>query len=132
MRIGGEAAAGMGTVPAGEEAGSVWVPPRYARGDNVITVEVKGDSMTGDGLRDGNYVVVDPSQEERNGDIVVALVGQGRADAVVKRMRYEGTAIRLESSNAEYEPLTYGPEDKDNLRVAGKVTGVFQPVERLP
>lgn len=126
----GEAAAGTGRLPAGLSAASLWVPPRYASGDDVLTVEVKGDSMIGDGLRDGDYVIVDPSQEEKNGDIVVVLVGHGEADAMVKRMWHDGTTIRLESSNDDYAPMTFGPED--NPRIVGKVTGILRPVEKLP
>jgi SOS-response transcriptional repressor LexA len=127
---GGEVSAGTGTVPGEADVGTVFVPPRYARGDKAFTVVVKGDSMIGDGLRDGDYVIVDPSQEERDGDIVVVLVGQGEPEAVVKRMWQDGTTIRLESSNPEHAPMTFGPED--DPRIAGKVTGIFRPVERLP
>ena len=131
VSLGGKAAAGTGTLPAGVDAGSVWVPPRYARGNEVFTVQVEGDSMIGDGLRDGDYVIVDPSQEEKDGDIVVVLVGnQDDAEAMIKRLWHERTTIRLESSNPDYPPITFGPED--NPRVAGKVTGVFRPIDRLP
>jgi hypothetical protein len=81
------------------------------------------------GLRDGDFVVVDPSQEERAGDIVVVLVGnQDDVKSLVKRLWYEGTTIRLESSNPDYPPVTLGPDD--HPQIASKVTGIFRPVER--
>jgi SOS-response transcriptional repressor LexA len=129
--LGGKAAAGTGTLPAAADAGPVWVPPRYARADKAFTVQVEGDSMIGDGLQDGDFVVVDPSQEERAGDIVVVLVGnQDDVKSLVKRLWYEGKTIRLESSNPDYPPVTLGPDD--NPQIAGKVTGIFRPVERMP
>jgi SOS-response transcriptional repressor LexA len=129
--LGGKAAAGVGTMPSGVDAGSLWVPERYARDTTVFTVRVEGDSMTGDGLRDGDYVIVDPGKDERDGDIVVVVIGHHDDErAVVKRMFHEGTAIRLESSNPDYPPATLGPDD--HPRVAGKVTGVFRPVDKLP
>jgi SOS-response transcriptional repressor LexA len=128
--LGGKAAAGTGTLPAAVDAGSVWVPPRYARADKAFTVQVEGDSMIGDGLQDGDFVVVDPSQEEKAGDIVVVLVGnQDDVKSLVKRLWYEGPTIRLDSSNPDYPPVTLGPDD--NPQIAGKVTGIFRPVEKM-
>jgi SOS-response transcriptional repressor LexA len=131
VTLGGEAAAGTGTLPGGVDPGSMWVPRRYASGDEPFTVQVRGDSMIGDGLRDGDYVIVDPSQEYRDGDIVVVVVGnQDEAEALVKRLRYVKGIIRLESSNPEYLPIILRPED--NPQVAGKVTGIFRPIDRMP
>lgn len=129
IRLEGEAAAGTGKHINPVDATPLWAPPRYARGNKVLAVEVKGDSMIGDGLRDGDYVIVDPSREAENGDIVVVLVGQGETDALVKRMWHDGSTIRLESSNDDYPPMTFGPED--NPRIVGRVSGVFRPVDRL-
>lgn len=127
VALGGKAAAGTGTLPEGAEGGPVWVPPRYASGGEAFTVQVQGDSMTGDDLRDGDYVIVDPREEEEDGDIVVVLKGnQDDIEALVKRVWYEGRTIRLESSNPRYPPMTLGPED--NPQIAGKVTGIFRPI----
>ncbi len=127
----GKVAAGTGTNPEGAEEESAWIPLRYASGGEAFTVQVQGDSMTGDGLRDGDYVIVDPDEEEEDGDIVVVLRGnQDDVEALVKRVWYEGKTIRLESSNAQYPPITLGPED--NPQIAGKVTGIFRPIHRMP
>jgi SOS-response transcriptional repressor LexA len=129
--LGGKAAAGTGAMPSGVDAGQVWVPARYAHDGAAFTVQVEGDSMIGDGLRDGDFVVVDPSVRERDGDIVVVVVGhQDAAAALVKRLWHEGATIRLESSNPDYPPISLGPED--DPQVAGKVTGVFRPIEKMP
>ena len=127
VALGGKAAAGTGTLPEEDEGGPVWVPPRYAGSGEAFTVRVQGDSMTGDDLRDGDYVIVDPTEEEEDGDIVVVLKGnQDDIEALVKRVWYEGKTIRLESSNPHYPPVTLGPED--NPQIAGKVTGIFRPI----
>ena len=87
--------------------------------------------MMGDGLRDGDYVIVDPTEEEEDGDIVVVLRGnQDDVEALVKRVWYEGRTVRLESSNPQYPAITLGPED--NPQIAGKVTGIFRPIHRMP
>ncbi len=65
----------------------------------MFTTRVKGASMTPDGIFDGDIVLVDPTVEARDGDIVVAYVeSQGQ---VVKRLRVGGNGILLESSNPD-------------------------------
>ena len=81
--------------------------------------EVKGDSMTGDGALEGDYVVVDRQPEWANGDMVVVLVGD---EANVKRIRRDGASICLESSNPEYPPMPLSPSDEPIIQ--GKVIGV--------
>lgn len=126
----GKAAAGPGTLAEGVERRSMWVPP-HAGGGEALTVEVQGDSMIEAGLRDGDYVIVDPREEEEDGDILVVLVGnQDDAEAMVKRVWYEGTHIRLESANPDYPAIILGPND--NPQIVGKVTGIFRPVEKMP
>jgi len=128
---GGKAAAGTGTLPSPLEPGALWLPRLYVTGDQVFTVQVRGDSMIGDGLRDGDYVIVDPREEERDGDIVVVVIGnQDEAEALVKRLYREGQQATLVSSNPRYPKRTL--DAGEALRVAGKVTGIYRPAERLP
>ncbi len=59
--------------------------------------------MTPDGIHDGDVVLVDPTVEAHEGDIVVAYVeGQGQ---VVKRLRVLADGIVLESSNPDFAPI---------------------------
>jgi repressor LexA len=85
-------------------------------GDFVL--RVRGDSMKDAGILEGDYVVVRPADEARNGEIVVALLGD---DATVKRFFRESDHIRLQPENKSMKPLR-----TRDVSVVGKVVGVFR------
>ena len=128
----------LGRVPAGppreavEEAGEeLLLDPLLAGGEEVYALRVKGDSMTGAGIRDGDYVLVRPQEGAEDGEIVVAVVD---GEATVKRLRRAEGGIRLEAENPAFPPLFLpapGSPAADGasspaLRVAGKVVGLFR------
>ena len=80
--------------------------------------------MIGAGILDGDIVVVRRQDDARNGEIVVALVGEDESadEATVKTFhRDPGGRIRLQPENSALEPLY--PE---HVTILGKVTGVFR------
>jgi len=83
-----------------------------------FALRVKGASMIGDGIRDGDIVVVRPQRTAQNGDIVVALLGD---EATVKKFYREGRRIRLQPANPDYDPI-YATE----IEICGKVIGVIR------
>ena len=101
------------------------VPELLSRGGEEFLLRVKGDSMTGAGILDGDYVVVRRQAEARNGDIVVALAGDDEAadEATVKRFFREDGRVRLQPENDALEPIY-----ARHVQILGKVTGVFRRV----
>lgn len=98
------------------------VPEPLSRGGEEFLLRVKGESMVGAGILPGDFVVVRRQAQAENGDIVVALAGDGPADeATVKRFFREGGRIRLQPENPALEPLY--PEF---VQIIGKVIGVFR------
>jgi repressor LexA len=95
--------------------------PETLRGDFLL--RVKGDSMMNAGILDGDIVVVQRTQDARNGEIVVALAGEDETadEATVKRFFRESGRIRLQPENDSLEPLY--PE---HVQILGRVTGVFR------
>ena len=95
--------------------------PETLRGDFLL--RVKGDSMINAGILDGDIVVVQRTQDARNGEIVVALAGDDASadEATVKRFFRENGRVRLQPENASLEPLY--PE---HVQILGRVTGVFR------
>ncbi len=91
-------------------------------GDDGFLVRVKGDSMEGAHILEGDLVVVSPKARVENGDIVVALIDD---DVVVKRLYKETNHIRLESENPAYSPILI-KKGRANLQVLGKVTGLIR------
>jgi len=90
---------------------------RVPRGEAFI-LKVKGNSMINIGIMNGDNVLVESTNEARNGDLVVALVDDS---ATVKTFYKENGHIRLQPENDEMEPIIV-----DNCTILGKVFGVYR------
>ena len=101
----------------------IGVPEPLSKGGEEFLLRVKGESMINAGILDGDIVVVRRQQDARNGEIVVALVGDDEAanEATVKRFFREDGRIRLQPENDALEPI-YAP----HVAILGKVTGMFR------
>jgi repressor LexA len=99
------------------------VPEPLGRNADFL-LRVTGDSMVEAGILDGDVVVVQRQDDARDGDIVVALVGEDESadEATVKTFHRERDGrIRLQPENSALEPL-YPP----HVDILGRVTGVFR------
>jgi len=99
------------------------VPEPLGRNADFL-LRVKGDSMIEAGILDGDLVVVRKQNDARDGDVVVALVGDDETadEATVKTFHRERDGrIRLQPENSALEPLY--PE---HVEILGRVTGVFR------
>jgi repressor LexA len=95
--------------------------PDIAGGDNgEYVLRISGDSMLNAGILDGDHVVVRPQKTARNGEIVVALVGE---EATVKRYFKESDHVRLQPENDSHEPIR-----SRDAQVLGRVVGVCRRV----
>jgi len=95
--------------------------PELAGGDaGEYVLRVTGDSMRDAGILDGDHVVVRKQDTARNGEIVVALVGE---EATVKRYFKESDHIRLQPENDAHEPIR-----TRDAQVLGRVVGVCRRV----
>jgi repressor LexA len=101
----------------------IGVPEPLSKGGEEFLLRVKGESMINAGILDGDIVVVRRQQDARNGEIVVALVGDDEAanEATVKRFFREDGRVRLQPENDALEPI-YAP----HVAILGKVTGMFR------
>jgi repressor LexA len=100
------------------------LPERHVRGEEVFMLEVKGDSMTGDGVLNGDYVIVVSDKAPPDGKIAVVLVGE---EATVKRIYHEGESIRLKSSAEGFPDQVY--VESDSPAIQGRVIGVVRWLE---
>ena len=92
--------------------------PADARG--LFALRVKGDSMIGAGILDGDLVVVRPQASAKHGDIVVARLNE--EDATVKRLVRKPGIIELAPENPKYKPM---PVD-EHTTIIGKVIRVIR------
>ena len=94
------------------------VPVEMAPNAQCFALQVKGDSMIGIGINDGDYVFVKETASANNGDLVVALVDDS---ATVKTFYKENGYIRLQPENDAMEPIIV-----NDCKILGKVFGVFR------
>ena len=99
----------------------VQVPELAGGDDGEFVLAIKGDSMIKAGIHDKDHVVVRKQETAKNGEIVVALVGD--SDATVKRFFKESDHVRLQPENDALEPIR-----STEVKVLGKVVGVLRRV----
>ena len=120
----GRIAAGPATLATEDDVeGSIAVPMDYAPdGAAHFALRVRGDSMIGAGILDGDTVIVRAQDTADDGDIVVALLpGAAEDEATVKRLRGRGERAMLVPENPAMEPFPLGEG-----RVLGKVVAVLR------
>jgi len=128
LRLLGDIAAGVG-IEAHENRDPdsyIEIAPADA---NAFALHVRGDSMIGDLIHDGDFVVVLPAQTASDGDIVAAWLRDGlseNGEVTIKRyFRREDGRIRLQPSNPNLHPLIL-PEHE--VQVQGIVISVVRPI----
>lgn len=108
---------------ASEEFDTVEVSPELTRRHGrLFALTVSGTSMVDALIDDGDVVVVKPSQEADNGEMVVAWLRE-EEEATLKRFYREGDRIRLQPANTMMVPV-YSPAN--NVEVRGKVVTVLR------
>ena len=91
-------------------------------GRNLYALKVKGSSMIDALVDDGDIVLIEPSHQAPNGDMVVARL-KLENETTLKRLYQEGDRVRLQPANSQMEPI-YSPAD--NVEVQGRVMGVIR------
>jgi repressor LexA len=122
----GRIAAG-GPILAEENIEDVFPLPRQLlpRSGTLFLLKVKGDSMIGAAIADGDWVVVRQQPDADNGDIVAARLDGYDAEATVKTFKRSGGHVWLMPNNSAYEPIP-----GDEATIEGKVVAVLRSVPR--
>jgi len=100
----------------------ITIDRRFVPSEDVFFVKIKGDSMVGRGVLDGDFVMVAPSASPKDGDMVAARLGEY---ATVKTLTHRGDKIVLEPANPSERSIEVG--SKSDFEVMGVVCGVFRP-----
>jgi repressor LexA len=87
--------------------------------DSSYLLEVKGDSMIEEGIKEGDLVIVEKRNDAKDGDIVIAEVDGGWT---MKFFRKKGNTIFLEPANKNYKPIY--PEN--DMKISAVVKGVIR------
>ncbi len=118
-----------GRIHAGEPSllpehreGYITMDRRFLPSDQVFFLKVKGESMIGRAIENGDFVMVDPASQPKDGEIIAARLGD---EATVKTLTHEGSRIVLKPANPADRDIPVGPQD--DFSVLGVVCGVFRP-----
>ena len=120
----------LGRVAAGEPIlaessfeGSLETDRLFGDPNGLFALRVRGDSMVGAGVFEGDYVVVRHQERANPGEMVVALVGE---EATVKYYRPRPDRVELLPANPSHQPIVV--ESDRELRILGIVKGVIRMV----
>jgi len=117
----------LGTVAAGMPLrafpveGALEPPVALWGGRKVFVLRARGSSMIDEGIRDGDYLIIEPRKTAEVGQTVVA---EAEGGVTVKRLGGESDGrLRLEPANVEMLPLVVAAERE---RIVGVVVGVLR------
>lgn len=82
-------------------------------------LRVKGDSMIDAGINEGDFVIVERTNEARPGSIVIAEID---GKWTMKYLRRKGDSMYLEPANKSYNPII----PKESLTITAVVRGVIR------
>lgn len=117
----GSVAAGTGVLAQENVEELYSLPEEFAGRGETFMLKVRGDSMIGVGILDGDYVVVRHQPDADDGDIVVA--GIPDEEATVKRLRRQGSTVILVPANDTMAPIEL---PGDHVVIYGKVVSVLR------
>jgi repressor LexA len=84
-------------------------------------LEVSGDSMVDEGILDGDFALIRKVDTAHDGEIVVALIDN--EEATLKTFRREGSMVRLDPANRNYEAQRYDPR---RVQIQGRLAGLIR------
>ena len=122
----------LGVVAAGQPIEAILsheticVPRDFMGRERLFALRVRGDSMIGEQIREGDCIIVESRQTANNGEMVVALVDG--TDATVKTFFKERDQIRLEPANPRYKPIIISPPER--VTIQGVVKGLIRKYKR--
>lgn len=97
------------------------IPVDFVGNSESFMLTVRGESMIEAGILNGDYILVKKQDIARNGEIVVALIGE---EATVKTFYKEKDHIRLQPENSTMDPIIV-----PDCKILGKVAGVFRKIQ---
>jgi len=114
----GKVAAGL-PIEAIENAEQFTFSSVFSAGDETFALQVAGDSMINEDIRDGDYVICRRTPTAQNGRLVIAALEDD--SVTLKRFYKEKTRVRLQPANDDYDPIY-----SDNCRIEAVVVGLIR------
>ena len=118
----GRVAAGSPILASEHVESHLQCDPGLFSGKPDYLLKVRGMSMRDVGILEGDLLAVQRKNEARNGQIVVARIGD---DVTVKRFRKTGTRIQLLPENPEFQPIEIDP-GREDFSIEGLAVGLIR------
>ena len=118
ITLAGRVAAGS-PIEAIEDRQQISFAGCFGNTGDIFALEVKGESMTDEGIDDGDYVICRKSSTAEQGRLVIAIVDGN--NATLKRFYKEQSSVRLQPANEKYSPIY-----TDNCRIEAVVVGLVR------
>ena len=116
--LSGRVAAGL-PLEAVEDTESLSLDSCFGTNEDIFALEVNGESMIGENIHPGDYVICRRSSTARDGQLVVAIVDE--ENATLKRFYKEKNQVRLEPANDNFQPIY-----SKNCRIEAIVIGLVR------
>jgi repressor LexA len=117
----GSVAAGLPITAIENINGYITLDRSIFKGDDLFALRVKGDSMTGMGILNGDIVVVRKKSTAQNGEVVVVIID---GDATLKRFIRDRDTVLLRAENPSYSDIVL--TSVNSIQIAGKLVGVIR------
>ncbi|MCF8025804.1 MAG: transcriptional repressor LexA [Desulfobacteraceae bacterium] len=122
-----------GTIAAGEPL-DVWdnpderigVDPLFYGNEDCFALRVKGDSMAGAYILDGDLAVIRPQAVVDDGQIAAVLVEGILLEATLKRVRKTANTLDLHSANPAYKTMRFYGAKRKKVKIIGKYVGLIR------
>jgi repressor LexA len=102
----------------------ITLPKNALSTQDTFCIHVKGDSMINAGIKNGDYVFIKKQDYiDKNGDIMAVLVNN--EEGTLKRVYRTDSSLILQPENPNYHPIIISNENLNNIKIIGKVVGLF-------
>lgn len=89
--------------------------------EDTYIMRAKGDTLIDEHIVDGDLLLIEARTSANDGELIIGYLNQN--EIIVKKYFFEGTYIRLESSDAKREPIILDPNE---LIIQGVVVGLIR------
>lgn len=99
------------------------ISPVLFGGGELFALHVRGDSMAGAGIRNGDIAVIQRKACVENGEIAAVLIEQ---EATLKRVYLSSESLVLKSENPAFGDLKYAVGESDLVNILGRYQGIVR------
>jgi len=99
------------------------IPNRLFPGGDLFALAVRGDSMTNEGIRDGDIAVIRRQDDVGDGEIAAVVLGE---EATLKKVFRRRSRLVLRAANPAFDDIVVDSSSPEPIRIAGRYVGLFR------